>query len=145
MAFIATFESYFGTDSDTGELVTLEAHAARFPNSVRDVTPPAAELERERTTEARVSGGVWVASCPEPDCRGVEMVRFSDGLFFCCECRNAGVGHRPLKVKLPTEKQRAAIETVLGVRPVPGTRNWTPDESVKQLRTENEEHGLETR
>jgi hypothetical protein len=133
---LAYFESYFGPD------VTLTEHAVHNPNSVQDYTPPASGVSSDRTTTAYVSGGVWVARCPEAGCRGVEMVRFSDRQFFCCECRNASVGHHPILVELPDEHVAETVDRILELRPVPASRNWRPDESVDDLKRENLMHGV---
>lgn len=136
MTELASWDNYFGPEW------TLLEHSQRFPNSVRDATPPAEGVSTAAKATAIVSGGVWVARCPLKDCHGCEIVSFTRGTFFCCECRNAAWKHQPIQVVVPDDATRAKIEAALVVRPVPATRNWVPPETVADLAAENVEHGI---
>jgi hypothetical protein len=124
-----------------GERSLLE-HSQIHPSSVGDITPPAPGVALGIVVEARVSGGRWIADCPTVGCGGAEYVHTDELLLFCCECRNAQVGHQPILVVVPAAKTRAQIEAYLAARPAPATRNWYPAETVKQLRDENRAHGV---
>ena len=88
--------------------------------------------------KAYVHQGRWVASCPNPNCKGVERV-WEEGWFFCLSCMNAQANHHLLGVGFPAE--RLDIEAVLEYRPVPN-RSWYDFESVQDLVAENLAHGL---
>lgn len=119
------------------------------------------------TVKARayIYSGQWVADCPRPDCTNVE---FLFGLhwvnrpagrdnprdnrkqrFLCSECALVA------EIDWPSESFMASAMAVLNRRPVPGTRNWYPQEhpvalafrvphgeSVADLRAENAAHGV---
>lgn len=133
------FDSRFGHGDDL-----LRELALAQPSSVGDLTLPAAGLvSGGPVAVARVDHGRWIADCPTEGCGGAEFVSISSSHgFFCCECRNAATGHVPIPVVLPDAKTRTQIDTYLSARPVPGTRNWSPRETVKDLQRENREHGV---
>ena len=140
---IHDWNTYFGVlDETQGGTRTLEAHAQRNPNGQLDRNPPQDGLHKKTVTTARVSGSCWIADCPREGCGGAEFVNFQDPRFFCCNCRNADWDGQPIKIKLPSEKQRADVEQVLLERPDPATRNWEPGETVADLKAENREHGV---
>lgn len=85
------------------------------------------------TVDARVNHGRWIVDCPDPDCTCAVMVA-SDDLRFVCPVCAYGI----FTVALPPEAED--IEKTLVERPVPATRNWSPGESVGDLRRENKEH-----
>lgn len=87
---------------------------------------------------ADVRQGRWLVLCPNPTCDGIELANEHEG-FFCCECRNALVGHRPMRIVFPTE--RSTIEEILLERELPVIRDWLPGETVEQLRAENAAKG----
>lgn len=134
MQTIHDWHTYFGGR-------TLHDHAARHPNGMRDRTGPAAGAGAAKAF-ARVSGSCWIVDCPDPACTGAEFANFADPRFFCCACRNAAWDHKPLKVVLPTAKQRAEIDAVLAKRDDPHTRNWMPGETVADLKVENVTRGV---
>ncbi len=80
--------------------------------------------------------GRWVADCPDPFCSNAEELGrgLTDISFVCSDCR------RISEVVWPDD--RDSITTLLDVRPVPSTRNWTPSETVADLINENIEHGV---
>lgn len=110
------------------------------PSSRIDGTLPTGEIAETVTAVARVNNGRWIADCPFGD-NGAELVA-EDGLFFCCECRNATVDHAYLRVLMPDEPTRKTIEALLLARPEDANRNWLPYETVEALAQENEEHGV---
>lgn len=122
----------------------LALHAHKCPSSLGDRTLPQQGLILDGTVaEARVDHGRWIADCPFDGCYGAEFVSITGCIpFFCNECRNAATGGVPIPVVLPDEKMRGQIDAYLSARPVPATRNWTPGETIKQLRDENREHGV---
>ncbi len=110
---------------------------------------------------AQVDFGQWVAVCPV--CGGGETVMLEEPIFYCFSCANFENHGKPRTVIFPSEKEMKDIEKILLERPVvikrgahaiervlnaePTiidkygvlSRNWTPDQSVKDLRKENKE------
>lgn len=84
---------------------------------------------------AYANHGRWVVECP--DCRGAQLASPSDPRFMCNCCGNVAAGGAWRPVIWP--KNRDAIEEQLAARP-PENRNWSPGESLAQLRRENEAH-----
>lgn len=80
--------------------------------------------------------GRWVADCPDPDCNNAEEFGrgLRDVIMVCANCKQSW------KPDWPAE--RNAIEQTLAARPVPGTRNWWPSETVADLVRENVENGV---
>lgn len=93
---------------------------------------------------AYVSWGLWVATCPRPQCPGAEhcgphplsgyVGGLRDTAFRC--------GHCTLECPAAWPADRDVIDQLLGMRPVPATRNWSPGEPVEHLVAENIQHGL---
>ena len=83
--------------------------------------------------DARINHGRWIADCPF--CSGAEMVTPTDPRFFCMSCDNREVGGKWLGVRFPKEANE--IEEILGQRVHSDERNWTPAETVKDLRAED--------
>lgn len=135
MAGIRTYEDRWGKTSRA-------VIAASKPSSCGDRTLPNAVIRRLPPVIARVEHGRWIADCPTLGCVGAEFVSFDVPVFFCCECRNAEVGHDLLAVVVPKSDIRLRIEEVLLARPVPSTRNWYPGETLDDLREQNREHGI---
>jgi hypothetical protein len=94
--------------------------ASRHPSSVGDRTPPSGKRRTRDKVPAVVNHGRWVVRCPTPGCGGAELAR-EDGLFFCCECRNAEVGGDYRTVVFPGERRE--LEQALAAKQVPA-RNW---------------------
>lgn len=121
----------------------LGLHAIKCPSSCGDDTLPAAGIVLGGPVAvARVDHGRWIADCPTDGCTGAEFVSLNGQPFFCTECRNAETGNVPIPVVLPDEKTRGQIDAYLSARPVPANRNWSPDETVKQLQQENRDNGI---
>lgn len=85
-----------------------------------------------RTAHARVNWGRWIVDCPDPACPNAEDVIPGAPRAHCSFC------DRAMLVEWPDD--RADIERVLWLRPVPSTRNWWPGETVDMLIAENIEH-----
>jgi hypothetical protein len=79
-----------------------------------------------------VNHGRWVVECP--DCGSAQLGCRSDHRFMCSECANVVIGGLWRRVVWP--KHAAAIEDELAERPWPKNQNWTPGETVADLRAE---------
>ena len=77
--------------------------------------------------------GRWVADCPADGCSEAHAVTPGDG-FVCVNCGMVSKLGWPLNME--------QITHTLSTRPVPETRNWSPGETVTDLRRENIEHGV---
>ena len=88
--------------------------------------------------------GRWVADCPNTKCNNAEEVA---GRTFVCGCQSSDAcGHgEPCRTisKILWPEDVETINHVLSVRPVPSNRNWTPGETLEDLRKENVENGLD--
>lgn len=106
--------------------------------------PPLKECATEATPGlARVNplDGVarWIVDCP--DCKvGVEYVWLQQPFMFCMNCGNKLIGGKWRPVKIPGN--RKAIERLLLARPDPDSRAWNPNETVNQLKKDNELLGV---
>lgn len=83
--------------------------------------------------KAYVNHGRWIVKC---ECGGAEKA-WEEGLFMCLSCWNSGHKHQYRRVVFP--KERARIEELLIKRPLIN-RNWSPGETLAQLKKENKEH-----
>jgi len=83
--------------------------------------------------KAYVNHGRWVVDCPREFCPTAHQVD-TPGLFACENCGATG------EVEFPS--YRRDVERVLGMRPVPQTRNWVPGETVDELLVENVTFGV---
>ena len=82
--------------------------------------------------EATINHGRWIVECPDPDCTGATLASETLPQFVCPYC-----AYGIFTVVWPN--QRAGIENALDERPVKDTRNWTPTETVGDLRKENKD------
>lgn len=129
---ITTLEQQFGRD--------IEDHASPLLFTIHKfwqstTLPPFAAINAGTTVgsiEARVDDGRWVVDCPDPDCTSAQIASDTDPRFVCVRC-----AFGPFTVVFP--KDRPAIEQTLLARPVPETRNWLPNETVGDLKRENDE------
>lgn len=102
------------------------------------ITPPATEdVADVPPLLAHVSDDMWCVDCP--DCGGGEMVWTNDLKIWCHRCGNAAVGGLYRPVELP--EAASAIEDVLSKRPRRETRNWRHNETLDELRAQNQEAG----
>ena len=85
------------------------------------------------TATAYLNHGRWVVDCPRDGCP--ESHHADADLFVCANCGLTS------KVEIPVE--RAEIDRLTGLRPVPQTRNWQPGETLESLVEENRAHGLD--
>lgn len=113
--------------------------------------------ERVPVARAYVYSGDWVADCPRPGCANVEHLYKPSrrggprdvalGFYSCSYCG--------MQADITWPDNRHDILAVLARRPLPDTRNWYPTDhpvavrfglphgqSIKDLRDENEEHGV---
>lgn len=103
------------------------------------VVPPLDRVANAPPAPARINHNRLIADCP--DCGGaVYAWREGPHLLLCPECWNGAVGGAWRRIALP--RNLAAIEAALGERPLPATRNWSPGESVADLRRERAERGV---
>jgi hypothetical protein len=91
---------------------------------------------------ARIYEDKWIVDCDYPGCGGASFVWPDAPRFLCAECFNGAQGGLWRRVALPAEEDAAEIEEVLGHRAHPSERNWSPGESVDDLRKENRDHGV---
>lgn len=82
---------------------------------------------------AEINHGRWIVKC---ECGGAEKM-WEEGFFMCQSCLNGNHKHQYRTAVFP--KQRKLIEVLLLERPLQN-RNWQPNETLAQLRKENEEH-----
>lgn len=140
MGGLVTFESRFPDGRD------LLMHAASNPSTAGDLSLPSGKIQEAPVAVAEVNHGRWIAKCPlvyaGVRCSGAELVSVTSGLFFCCGCRNAAVGHAYLRVSMPNARSRAAIDRTLTSRPLEESRNWNPGEKLATLEAENRERGV---
>lgn len=113
-------------------------HLSRLAGRVKVVVPDTDKVATDKPVAAQINRNRWVVLCP--DCYNAEFAFLGEPLFFCSNCFNGAVGRLWRPVVFP--KNRAAIEAAIKARPLPASRNWSPGETVAQLRRENKEHGL---
>ena len=116
---------------------SVAALAARQDEAFRVAREHGVEIvphDDPRPLVARVDHGRWIGDC---DCgSGVALERAWP------EARCFGCGARYATVVWPVQADQ--IEAALLKRPVMGTRNWLPTETVGDLRAENIERGVES-
>jgi len=86
--------------------------------------------------KAYVNHGLWKVKC---ECGGCEKA-WEEELFMCQSCLNSGHKHQYRQAIFPTA--RKSIEKLLALRPL-ANRNWTPGETLNQLKADNQEHRAE--
>lgn len=86
--------------------------------------------------KAFISGGRWVVACTTSGCANAPLTHPDWKVARCFEC-----GAVYEDVEFP--EQIAEISALLVKRPYPANRNWTPGESVEELRAENAAFGVE--
>ncbi len=129
------------------------------------VVPVNVDNLSQRPVYGRIELGQWVANC---ECGGVEYVTPNDPIFFCFSCGNAVDAGDLRPVIFPSDEERIKIEDLILQRPVyenrglddmekaygaqaqilieveggryvPLTRSWNPDESIDDLKREQDE------
>lgn len=80
--------------------------------------------------------GMWIARCGRPWCTNALALDRGQTRFECVALDGCGWFGEAIWPADPD-----AIEAILAVRPVPGTRNWLPGETLAQLLEENAVHG----
>ncbi len=94
--------------------------------------------------EAVVNHGRWIASCPA-SCGNAIVVSQREPWYICTDCGSEENGGQWYRVVFPEEKAEieAALTARSAKRPFQApSRNWTPGETVKDLKAENLEHGV---
>jgi len=91
---------------------------------------------------ARISRGDWVVSCDllagtQYACGGSMVATYNDPVYFCDECCNSEYDNKVRMVEFPPEKNRLIIEELLIARPHPGLRNYSPDDTIIDIRNAN--------
>ena len=93
---------------------------------------PALETADAPVLTAEINHDRWIVKCPF--CRGAELGDPDDPRFMCLSCWNADASGRFLPVTFPPN--RAGIEAELATRPRIENRNWTPGETIADLKRE---------
>lgn len=88
---------------------------------------------------AEIDRASWRVVCDV--CREAVVIDYGEA-YFCPSCLNMAHGGRARVVKFPDKKERAAIETLLALRPNPNNRNWLPFETVSDIKNENAAQGI---
>jgi hypothetical protein len=78
---------------------------------------------------ARVNHGRWIADCPRRYCANATRLQPGQATFHC-----AGEGGCQMVAPIEWPTDADEIWAVLLERPVPGTRNWYPDQHVEAVR-----------
>jgi hypothetical protein len=118
-------------------------------NHYRGPLPPL--TEKANSVNARIEHGRWLVDCP---CGSAYVPSQAEPYLICIECANQDNDGKWIDIIFPANKE--AIEATLLKRPIivkryrqtnspmfAENRNWTPGETIDQLRQENLEHGLE--
>ena len=98
---------------------------------------PTAYAMADKSLPVEVNDDRWIVRCP---CGGAQLASWTDRRFFCVDCAMAWTGGKWVTVTWPANP--AAVEAALDVRPERHTRSWTPNQSVKDLHRENDDHGV---
>jgi hypothetical protein len=92
---------------------------------------------------AYVNWGRWVADCPRPFCPNAEHFgRSSNGHLGGLTGNSFRCSHCGLRCDADWPPNVDDIDYLLSQRPVPGTRNWRPGETLWDLIEENAVHGV---
>ena len=108
-----------------------------FPAQERfQIKPAGIDREEHSPVKAFVNHGAWLVQCPDSQCGGAEYA-WEEGFYYCFSCHNGYMKHRIRRLSFPVE--RKDIEALLEQRPLLN-RNWSPGETIEDLRIENIEH-----
>ena len=108
--------------------------------------PPAPTYDSTKgKVKAYINHGRWVVECPSDICKGAMVVTSAEPYFLCPSCGNSENNGYWYGVQFPGPRTR--IEAVLMKRPAANpweafARNWSPGETLTDLRRENREHGI---
>lgn len=89
------------------------------------------------SVHAEANHGRWIVVCP--DCSGAQYACPDDPRFMCNNCANVVIAGLWRRVIWP--KEREMIDTLLRRRPEKN-RNWSPGETLADLRRENKANGV---
>jgi hypothetical protein len=106
-----------------------------------EVEPPH-EAQIAGTVTAYINEARWIAGCPDPRCNAAQVVSPADPRFLCAVCGNVANRRQWYAIEFPPESTRARIEKLVARRPRVENVNWTPGESVDDVRRLNVEHGV---
>ncbi len=86
--------------------------------------------------------GRWVVECPASDCRAALRAPA-----ILCDCQDEMVCDHPqipcgTRFRTVMPAGVSEIQRLLDLRPKRENRNWTPDETVEDLKLENVTHGV---
>lgn len=93
---------------------------------------------------AYVNHGRWIIDCPDDGCHaGLKAI--DTGI--ACDCMDEVVCDHPaiphgLAIDITYPDQQDEITRLLDLRPKRGNRNWTPGETVAELKAENVTHAV---
>ena len=149
---------------------TVVARYQRLMNAIIrsgvTIDTPFKDVEPIGTVDALIDFGRWSARCPT--CNGSEYVDPIEPIFYCMSCGNRETDGAPIKVVFPKNRDkieklvmkrpvndsvgRNKIEralnaeplrfAIVGDKPLPLSRSWTPNESVKDLEKQNKLGGI---
>lgn len=92
----------------------------------------------------RANHGRWIVDCPSATCAGALL--FRGELTMRCDCRDDSVcDHEAvcgelIAVHIPDDVSE--IDRLLELRPAKANRNWTPGETLRDLKRENVLNGV---
>lgn len=84
-----------------------------------------------------VNHGRWIVECP---CGSAQLASRTDRRFFCVECGNVTFEGKWVRVEWPSDSEVAEIEQALQERPFATYQNWSPGETVQELKVETAAH-----
>ena len=105
--------------------------------------PPADAISGE--VVAYVNEARWIADCPDKRCNAAQVVTPDDPRFLCAVCGNLSNRRRWYAVVFPSADERAEIEALIAQRPNVENVNWSPGETVEEVRRLNRKHGVSDR
>ena len=112
-------------------------------NGQRTPLPPLSEVSGQ--VQANVNHGRWIVDCPSEGCGNAIVVSQREPYYICTDCGSPENGGRWYCVIYPSDKAQVEVELLKRPEDKPllaETRNWTPGESVADLRRGNRQHGI---
>jgi hypothetical protein len=86
---------------------------------------------------AEANFGRWISRCPAPWCTNALALDRGQSRFVCAGPDSCGT---VAELSWPADPD--AVEAILAMRPIIGTRNWLPGETLAELIGENAAHGV---